>query len=166
MHQDLNVGVYKAGFAKQQAAYEDGLRSVYNALNKIERLLHSNGGPFVLGKSLTILDIQLFTTLIRFDPVYVQYFACNLGDVRHDYPVLHEWLKMLYWNASGRMEAFQTTTNFDHIKTSYYRSRPEFNPRGIVPCGPYPDIQEGLSAGLAGILPGYVDVGRVLDKAS
>jgi putative glutathione S-transferase len=112
LQSDLNAGVYKAGFAKDQAQYDDAVVKVFGALNKLEILTHANGGPFLLGRALTELDARLYTTLVRFDIVYVQLFRCNLGMIRHDYPVLHEWLKNLYWNVKG----FRETTNFDHIR--------------------------------------------------
>jgi glutathionyl-hydroquinone reductase len=112
MQRDLNTGVYKAGFAKSQEDYEKGVIPVFAALNKLEKMVAANGGPFILGKVMTELDIRLFTTLIRFDVVYVQHFKCNLGTIRHDYPVLNNWLKNLYWNHP----AYRDTTDFKHIK--------------------------------------------------
>jgi glutathionyl-hydroquinone reductase len=109
---DINTGVYKVGFAKDQSQYDDAVVKLFGALNKLEALIHSNGGPFLLGAVLTELDVRLFTTLVRFDIVYVQLFRCNLGMIRQDYPILHEWLKSLYWNVSG----FRETTNFEHIR--------------------------------------------------
>lgn len=109
---DLNSGVYKAGFARDQAAYEEGVIPVFAALNQLEQLIHKNGGPYVLGEELTELDILAYPTVIRFDVVYVQHFKCNLGTIRGNYPVIHEWLKNLYWNVEG----FRKTTNFKHIK--------------------------------------------------
>jgi glutathionyl-hydroquinone reductase len=112
MQADVNEGIYRAGFAKEQAVYDQAVVKVFGALNRLEPFVHSNGGPFVLGKDMTELDIRLYTTLIRFDVVYVQLFRCNLGMIRYDYPVLHEWLKNLYWNVKG----FKETTDFKHIK--------------------------------------------------
>lgn len=112
MQRDLNTGVYKVGFAPDQETYEKNLPCVFGALNKLEKLVHEGGGPYVLGKEMTELDVRLYVTLIRFDPVYVQHFKCNLGTIRGSYPVLNNWLKGMYWNH----EAFKTTTNFKHIK--------------------------------------------------
>lgn len=112
MQADLNTGVYKAGFAPDQETYDKNVVPVFKALNKLEELLWNNGGPYVLGSHLTELDLQLYPTLIRFDTVYVQHFKCNLGTIRHDYPVLNEWMKNLYWNVPG----FKETTDFRHIK--------------------------------------------------
>ena len=112
MQADLNTGVYKAGFAPDQATYDKNVIPVFKALNRLEELLSKNGGPYVLGSELTELDLRLYPTLIRFDTVYVQHFKCNLGTIRHNYPLLNEWLKNLYWNVPG----FKETTDFRHIK--------------------------------------------------
>jgi putative glutathione S-transferase len=74
--------------------------------------VHDNGGPYILGDKLTELDILAYPTLVRFDTVYAQHFKTNLGIVRHDYPVLNNWLRNLYWNVEG----FRESTNFRHIK--------------------------------------------------
>ena len=112
MQRDLNTGVYKAGFAPTQEEYDKNVPAVFGALNKLEKILFENKGPYVLGKQMTELDVRLYATLIRFDPVYVQHFKCNLGMIRYTYPVLHNWLKGMYWNH----EAFRNTTDFKHIK--------------------------------------------------
>ena len=85
---------------------------VFGALNRLEEIVAQNGGPYVLGKALTELDLRVYATLIRFDTVYVQHFKCNLGTIRHGYPVLNNWLKNLYWNVKG----FKESTDFKHIK--------------------------------------------------
>ena len=112
MQSDVNAGVYKAGFASSQEDYDKNVIPVFGALNKLEKMIASNGGPFVLGRDLTELDIRLYATLIRFDTVYVQHFKCNLGTIRHDYPVLNNWLKGMYWNVNAARES----TDFLHIK--------------------------------------------------
>lgn len=109
---DLNSGVYKAGFATSQGGYDRNLAPVFAALNQLELLIYTNGGPFVLGTDMTELDILAYPTVVRFDVIYVQHFKCNLGTIRGDYPVIHEWLKHLYWNVKG----FRETTDFKHIK--------------------------------------------------
>ena len=96
MQADLNVGVYKAGFAPNQDFYDKNVVTVFKTLNKLEDMLAKNGGPYVLGSQLTELDLRLYPTLIRFDTVYVQHFKCNLGTIRHNYPILNEWMKNLY----------------------------------------------------------------------
>jgi len=112
MQRDLNFGVYKAGFASTQDEYDKNVIPVFAALNKLEALIAENGGPYVLGDRLTEVDVRAYATVVRFDVVYVQHFKCNLGMVRHDYPVVHNWLKNLYWNVPG----FKETTDFRHIK--------------------------------------------------
>lgn len=112
MQRDLNSGVYKAGFAVDQKAYDENVPTVFAALNELEGIIFRNGGSYILGKSLTELDIRAYATIIRFDVIYVQHFKCNLGTIRGDYPVIHEWLKNLYWNVKG----FRETTDFTHIK--------------------------------------------------
>ena len=112
MQRDLNTGVYKAGFAPDQATYDKNVIPVFGALNTLEELIQRNGGPYVLGKEMTELDVRAYATVVRFDTVYVQHFKCNLGTIRHDYPQINNWLKNLYWNHP----AFKETTNFKHIK--------------------------------------------------
>ena len=80
--------------------------------------------------------MRLYTTIVRFDPVYVQHFKCNLRDIRSGYPALHKWLRELYWE----VDAFGSTTQFEHIKYHYTRSHSQINPLGITPVGPCPDI--------------------------
>lgn len=108
----INIGVYKAGFARTQEAYEAGVIPLFAALNKLEALLSSNGGPFILGSQMTELDVRAYATVVRFDVVYVQHFKTNLGTIRHDYPVLNNWLKGMYWQVEG----FKQSTDFKHIK--------------------------------------------------
>lgn len=112
MQRDLNTGVYKAGFAETQDAYDAAVPHVFAALNKLEKLVHGGGGPFVLGAEMTELDVRLYATLVRFDAVYVQHFKCNLGTIRHDYPVLNAWLRGVHWTVPG----FKESTDFKHIK--------------------------------------------------
>ena len=112
LQRDLNTGVYKAGFACDQSTYDKNVVPVFGALNALEELIHVNGGPLVLGDQLTELDIRAYATVVRFDAVYVQHFKCNLGIIRHDYPVLNAWLRHLFWIVGG----FRESTDFRHIK--------------------------------------------------
>ncbi|KAJ9645717.1 hypothetical protein H2201_003701 [Coniosporium apollinis] len=160
LQRDLNTGVYKAGFAPDQETYDKNVIPVFGALNKIEEILHSNGGPYVLGKELTELDLRLYSTVVRFDVVYVQHFKCNLGMVRWDYPVLNEWLKNLYWNVKG----FKETTDFLHIKENYTKSHYDINPKAITPMGPYPHVSESpVETDFTKLKPGGVKLQAVLD---
>ena len=109
---NFNAGVYKAGFAPDQAAYDKAIIPIFGALNKLEELIHTNGGPFIFGKRLTELDVRVFATAVRFDLVYYLHFKANLGSIRHDYPVLNAWLRNVYWGVRG----FKESTNVTHIK--------------------------------------------------
>ena len=162
MQRDLNTGVYKAGFAGDQDTYEQHVVPVFAALNKLEKIIAQNSGPYVLGKDLTELDIRLYATLIRFDVVYVQHFKCNLGTIRHDYPQLNNWMKNLYWNTPGFME----TTDFKHIKENYTKSHYDINPKAITPLGPYPNIEEGTEKDLSKVRIGGVAMPAVLEAES
>jgi len=132
----INNGVYKSGFATTQAAYERNVVALFGALDRAEEHLRGNEGPYWFGKEITEVDIRLFVTIIRFDPVYVQHFKCNLRDIRSGYPALHRWMRELYWN----VPAFRDTANFLHIKNHYTRSHTQINPFSITPLGPVPDV--------------------------
>jgi len=159
MQRDLNIGVYKAGFAHSQDEYDKNVLPVFAALNRLEKVVAANGGPYILGKELTEIDIRAYATLIRFDPVYVQHFKCNLGTIRHDYPQLNNWLKNLYWNVDG----FRETTNFKHIKENYTKSHYDINPKAITPLGPFPDIEKGVETDLTKIKVGGVAMSAVVE---
>lgn len=112
MQADLNTGVYKAGFATTQKGYDKNVQAVFHALNKLEKLIEHNGGPYILGRQMTEIDVRAYATVVRFDTVYVQHFKCNLGTIRHNYPIINNWLKNMYCNEEGFMES----TDFKHIK--------------------------------------------------
>ncbi|KAH9815403.1 glutathione S-transferase [Melampsora americana] len=136
IYDQVNNGVYKSGFATTQSAYESAVQPLFEALDRLEEGLRG-GKDYLVGGQLTEVDVRLFTTLIRFDVVYVTYFKCNLKTIRGGYPNLNHWLKCLYW----KNPAFKDTTNFAHIKLHYFTSHPQINPTKIIPIGPLPEIE-------------------------
>lgn len=159
LQRDLNTGVYKAGFAKDQASYEKNLPAVFAMLNKLEKLAFNSGGPYILGKQMTEIDVRTYATLIRFDTVYVQHFKCNLGMIRYSYPVLHNWLKNMYWGHA----AYKETTDFRHIKENYTKSHGDINPLAITPVGPWPDVEKGYEQNWGKLEVGSIDMKEVLE---
>ena len=128
VYDDVNNGVYKAGFATTQQAYEDAVVPLFAALDWLEERLAKT--RYTCGDTLTEADWRLFTTLIRFDAVYVGHFKCNLRRIA-DYPNLSGFLRELY-----QMPGVAETVDFRHIKGHYYQSHDMINPTGIVPKGP------------------------------
>lgn len=128
----LNNGVYRAGFATTQEAYEEAFRDVFDALDELERRLASR--RYLCGRDLTLADVRLYTTLVRFDAVYVGHFKCNLRRIA-DYPNLGGYLRDLY-----QQPAFRRTTDLDQIKRHYYGTHEQLNPSRIVPQGPALDL--------------------------
>ncbi|PSN60086.1 hypothetical protein BS50DRAFT_218657 [Corynespora cassiicola Philippines] len=159
---NINAGVYRAGFARTQEDYEAAIPPLFGALNKLEKLIAENGGPYVLGKELTELDLLAYPTIVRFDVVYVQHFKTNLGTIRHEYPVLNNWLKNLYFNVEG----FKESVDFKHIKENYTKSHSDINPLAITPLGPYPEVEEGYEADWSKLKPGQVKHPLVLEAQS
>ena len=124
----VNNGVYRAGFATTQAAYAEAVTALFATLDDLDAHLATR--RFLVGERLTEADIRLFTTLVRFDPVYVGHFKCNVRRIA-DYPHLAAYLRRLWADP-----AFRSTTDFDHIKRHYYVSHTGINPTGVVPLGP------------------------------
>ncbi len=130
----VNNGVYKAGFATEQRVYENAVTGLFDCLDELEqRLSHQR---YLVGDRITEADWRLFTTLIRFDPVYHGHFKCNLRRLV-DYPNLWGFTRELY-----QWPGVAATVNMRHIKEHYYRSHPTINPNGIVPAGPILDFRQ------------------------
>ena len=132
VYANVNNGVYRAGFATAQPAYEDAFRNVFAALDDLERRLSRH--RYVAGARLTEADWRLFPTLIRFDAVYYSHFKCNLRRIV-DYPNLSNYLRDLY-----QVPGVAETVSLNHIKRHYYGSQRKVNPTGIVPLGPELDF--------------------------
>lgn len=128
IYDTVNNGVYKAGFATSQGAYEAAVGPLFETLDWLEARLATT--RCLVGGALTEADIRLVTTLLRFDAVYVGHFKCNIRRIA-DYPALSAYLARLY-----ALEAVASTTRIDHIKNHYYRSHTWINPTGVVPVGP------------------------------
>lgn len=132
IYDKINNGVYKVGFATSQAAYDKAIGELFDALDHFEQRLQKQ--RYLVGDTITEADWRLFPTLVRFDPVYVGHFKCNLKRLV-DYPNLWAYTRDLY-----QQPGIADTVKFDHIKTHYYASHPMLNPTGIVPMGPMVDF--------------------------
>jgi putative glutathione S-transferase len=132
VYETVNNGVYRAGFATTQAAYENAVTALFDTLDWLEERL--TGQRYLVGDRVSEADWRLFTTLVRFDPVYVGHFKCNIRRIA-DYPALSGYLRELY-----QWPGMAETTRLDHIKFHYYASHNTVNPTGIVPLGPELDL--------------------------
>ncbi|WP_406872408.1 glutathione S-transferase family protein [Aminobacter sp. P9b] len=132
VYPSINNGVYRAGFATTQAAYEEAFGELFAALDTLEDRLSRQ--RYLVGNTLTEADWRLFTTLVRFDPVYVGHFKTNLRRIA-DYPNLSNYLRELY-----QVPGVAETVNLHHIKSHYYGSHTGINPTGVVPVGPEVDF--------------------------
>ncbi len=127
---NVNNGVYKAGFASSQEAYEEAYTNLFAELDRLED--HLGTHAYLVGEQLTEADIRLWTTLVRFDAVYHGHFKCNRNKLT-EMPNLWAYAKRLY-------AQFGDTVDWDHIKRHYYVTHHEINPTGIVPAGPDPEV--------------------------
>ena len=132
IYQPINNGVYRAGFATSQSAYDEAVTELFAALDEWENILGKQ--RYLCGYQVTEADWCMFTTLLRFDAVYYVHFKCNLRRMV-EYPNLWNYLKELY-----QLPGVKETCNFDHIKRHYYKSHPNVNPTRIVPKGPVIDF--------------------------
>ncbi len=151
VYRDVNNGVYRAGFATTQQAYERAYHNLFDALDWLEARLSAQ--RFVAGERITEADWRLFTTLIRFDSVYFGHFKCNRQQLEN-FPALSNYLRELY-----QWPGVAETVDFGHIKLHYYASHRGINPTGIVPLGP--ELNYSLPHDRAH-LPGYDAAGKAL----
>ena len=134
LHDNVNNGVYRAGFATRQRPYEVACRKLFEALDQLEERLSKN--RFLFDNRIVESDWRFFCTLVRFDVVYHGHFKCNLRRII-DYPNLQGYLMDLY-----QQRGIADTVNFDHIKRHYYMTHTEINPTRIVPIGPLLDLSK------------------------
>ncbi len=132
VYPNVNNGVYKAGFATSQEAYDEAVTTLFETLDELERRLGES--RYLLGNVLTEADLRLWTTLVRFDAVYATHFKCDRKRIA-DYPNLDGFLRDLY-----QMPGVAPTVHMDHIRNHYFRSHPTINPHGIVSIGPVLDF--------------------------
>jgi putative glutathione S-transferase len=133
IYENVNNGVYRAGFATSQRAYERAARHLFDALDQLDARLKAR--RYLFGSQFVETDWRLFVTLIRFDAVYHGHFKCNIRRIV-DYPNLFGYLKELY-----QVDQIADTVNFDHIKRHYYITHDGINPTRIVPLGPDQDLR-------------------------
>ncbi|MCH2037749.1 MAG: glutathione S-transferase family protein [Rickettsiales bacterium] len=134
VYHSINNGVYKAGFSTNQDVYHEEVQKLFSALDSLEERLSSS--RYLIGDQITEADWRLFTTLLRFDPVYVGHFKCNIRRIE-DYPNLSNYLRELY-----QIDGIADTVHMDHIKDHYYKSHLTINPTQIVPDGPEFDYMQ------------------------
>ena len=134
VYDKVNNGVYKSGFATTQAAYDEAVTALFAELDRLEERLTTQ--RYLTGAQVTEADWRLWTTLIRFDPVYVGHFKCNIRRLV-DYPALWGFTRELY-----QWRGIAATVNMDHIRYHYHASHETINPHGIVPVGPVIDLDE------------------------
>ncbi len=134
IYNTVNNGVYKAGFATSQQAYDEAVGQLFSALARLEQILGQH--RYLTGHQLTEADIRLWTTLVRFDPVYVTHFKCDRQRIS-DYLNLYGFLRDIY-----QMPGIAETVNLEHIRNHYFRSHKTINPTGIISIGPQQDLNE------------------------
>lgn len=139
VYDTLNNGVYKCGFATSQKAYDEAIYPLFETLDWLEALLGRR--DWLAGDAFTEADVRLFTTLVRFDPVYHGHFKCNIRRLT-DYPNLWAYTRAIYQHPQIR-----PTVDFHHIRHHYYESHPKVNPSGVVPAGPVLDFEAAHDRG-------------------
>ncbi|KAI8893550.1 putative glutathione S-transferase [Globomyces pollinis-pini] len=133
IYDKINNGVYKCGFATTQTAYNNHIYGLFESLDRVEKILSNN--VYLLGSEFTEADIRLFTTVVRFDPVYHTHFKCNEKSISFNYPNILRWARLLY-----QKEGVKETVNMEHIKGHYYLSHIQINPYQIIPVWNGPDL--------------------------
>ncbi|KAF2268078.1 hypothetical protein CC78DRAFT_558624 [Lojkania enalia] len=139
VYDTINNGVYKAGFATSQAAYEEHVYPIFESLDRLEEHLSQPGhSPYLFGDNITEADIRLYPTIARFDVAYFTIFRCNLKMIRYEYPRIDKWLRTLYWDEGEKTNggAFKKTTTFRVYREGYSKALRW----PTVPVGPVPDI--------------------------
>ncbi|KAG0083366.1 S-glutathionyl-(chloro)hydroquinone reductase [Podila epicladia] len=135
VYDTINNGVYKSGFATTQAAYDNHVHPLFKSLDRVEEILSKS--DYLVGNTLTEADIRLWTTIIRFDPVYHGHFKCNIKSIEKDYPNILKHARRIY-----QLPGIAETVDMYHIKHHYYASHLQINPTGIVPAGTGPNLAE------------------------
>ncbi|KAF9300438.1 S-glutathionyl-(chloro)hydroquinone reductase [Mortierella antarctica] len=135
VYDTINNGVYKSGFATTQAAYDNHVYPLFKSLDRVEEILSKS--DYLVGNTLTEADIRLWTTIIRFDPVYHGHFKCNIKSIEKDYPNILKHARRIY-----QLPGVAETVDMHHIKHHYYASHLQINPTGIVPAGTGPNLAE------------------------
>mmetsp|Transcript_12116 Transcript_12116/g.28391 ORF Transcript_12116/g.28391 Transcript_12116/m.28391 type:complete len:215 (+) Transcript_12116:48-692(+) len=128
VYHKVNNGVYKCGFAKSQAPYDEAVAELFEALDRMEAILGEQ--RFLAGPAFTEADVRAFVTLVRFDEVYVVYFKTNKARIS-DYPNLRNYIREIY-----QMPGVADSVNMAHIKMHYFTSHAHLNPFGVIPAGP------------------------------
>ncbi|HEU5020185.1 MAG TPA: glutathione S-transferase family protein [Pseudolabrys sp.] len=145
VYPNVNNGVYRAGFATTQSAYEEAFRNLFDTLDGLDQILSQQ--RYLVGRAITEADWRLFTTLIRFDAVYYSHFKCNWRHIG-EYPNLSNYLRDLY-----QMPGVAETVSVEQIKRHYYVSQRQVNPTGIVPLGPQLDFNAPHDRARFGLMP-------------
>jgi len=134
IYPDINNGVYKTGFATSQEAYESNCKKLFISLQKVDGILSTQ--PYIAPtKTISEADIRLFTTIYRFDPVYITHFKCNLGTIANNFPNILTWMRRIY-----QIPGVKETCDLEHIKKHYFISHIQINPNMIVGLNNGPDL--------------------------